>query len=472
MKIGVCTLNSGHEYKESVKLCIDSLNKYCFINNYTLINDESILGNREPMWNKMLLLEKYLKILDCNSFVYDYLVWIDSDIMIMNTNIKLENLIFDYMCNKDFMLATDSGLQINTGVWFIKNTEYSRNIISLIYNLPELAGNYHEQGVFIQLYNKNLFNLKEHSIIIPENHHNLFNCSLYTYNYGDFLIHFLGIHKKEWMEIVTNDYYPYQKLNEDINNYNNRLDFIKSKSNNRYSIPKPYIKICVCTIINGDKYTDDVVYLSNKSLKMYCEKHDYELVIEKDLLDNNLPPHWSKLLLMKKLLSNNSYDYIVWLDADILICNHDIKLEDIMKKYMDNKSFLLTRDISEHINTGVWFVKNCQYSINLLELNFKLSELRYRGYEDQDVLNRIYDRNLLNFKDNSVILPPNSQHIFNCCVGLYKYGTFLIHFFSLSKQGLKEAFNDFYPFKLDYEDEYTYNNRLEWIKSFNKSLNY
>jgi len=91
-------------------------------------------------------------------------------------------------------------------------------------------------------------------------------------------------------------------------------------------------------------------------------------------------------------------------------------------------------------------------------------ELRYRGYEDQDVFNRIYAKDILSIQERCWVLTCDQQKYLNCCVGYYNWGVWLIHFFSLSKGGLQRAFHDFYPFQKDGEPDTEYQHRLEWIK--------
>jgi hypothetical protein len=464
MKIGVCSLTIGEKYKNAVKLCTKSLVQYCEIHNYTLITEEKYSDHdREYMWSKVPLIQQAL-----NSNKYDYIVWIDGDMMIMNFDIRLEDIISLYLGNKEIMMSIDVGNQINTGFWVIKTSDYNKRLLKVIYNLPELAGRFHEQGVFNKLYEKNVFNLQKKSRIIPEVEQRLFNASLCNFVWEDFIMHFLGIRNLEYLEKACKENSIVAIDGDEDGDYFNRINWLKQCyggiRNYRYIKSPPKIKVTVCTLYMGDKYTDETVYYGQKTIKDYCEKHNYTYVVERELIEKDLPPHWSKLALIKKLLNTSEDDYIVWLDADIMIMNQDIKIEDLIKDYMDGKDFLLCRDISKEINTGVWIVKNTEYSSSILELNLALPELRYRGYEDQDVFNQIYNRNLLQLQEKSVILPTEKQNIMNCCVGLYHWGDFLIHFFSLSKPGLTDAFANYYPDKKDGELDYNYYQRLKWLQ--------
>lgn len=462
MKLAICSLAVGDKYKDTVKLCTVSLKKYCAKHNYTLITDETLADHkRDYMWSKVPLIREQLPN-------YDYIVWIDGDITIMNDEIKLEHFIELYLGNKDTMMAVDVGNQINTGFWVLKNTPYMIRLLDLIFTLPELAGNYHEQGVFNRLYEKDLYDLRKHSRIIPEIEQRLFNANMSIYVIGDFLLHFLGIRNNNHLKKAITDHYPVKYDGEEEWLHSNRMVWMeknyRKNQNTRYIRSPPKVKIKVCTFYTGDKYSDDVVKYGQKTIINYCDKHNYPFYVEKEQLVPNLLAHWTKIALLLKMMKETDDDYVVWLDADIMIMNQDIKIESIIEEYMDGKDFLLCRDVSGHINTGVFIIRNTEYSKSVLELNLKLPELRYRGYEDQDVFNQIYDRNILNLKDHSVILSANKQNVMNCCVGCYNWGTWLIHFFSLSKHGLKKAFNDYYPNLKDGEVLPQFEHRLNWLK--------
>jgi|UniRef100_A0A6C0D1M5 hypothetical protein len=225
MKIAVCSLHIGERYKVTTKLGRDSKIKYCDKHNYDYIEDESVYDNTRPIqWSKILLLIKYLQ-------KYDYLVWIDADTMIMNSDITLESIINTYSNGKDFLACLDNGIVINTGVFFIKNTEYALSILKLIYTQTDfIYHKYWEQGAFIYLHSNNINNLINNTTILSPNMQYIFNCSIYKYKAGYFLIHFLGISNLDHLEKVMEDFYPYKKENENdymfehrkswLNNYN------------------------------------------------------------------------------------------------------------------------------------------------------------------------------------------------------------------------------------------------------------
>jgi hypothetical protein len=463
MKIGVCTLAIGDDYRKSLYYCIRDLDKYCEKHGYELTREIESYDNREPMWNKIKLLEKKIKD-------YDYLVWIDADIQIHDMEKPLEFFISNYMGSNDIMLATDCGNEYNTGMWFFTCSDYSKKILSLIYHFPTLAGKFHEQGVFKQLYDKNIFKLQNRCFILPEVDQRLFNPSFFTFQTGDFCLHYMGIKIPSTLSFATRKHYPRKLDNEGDEEYKNRMicdkeirDNLVAKYGSRYINSTPKVKIGICTFYTGEKYSEDVVLYPLKIFQEYCTKYNYDFIVETKSLDESLPPQWTKILLLLKHLSK--FDYLVWMDIDIIIMNDKITLNQIIYDHMDGKDFLLSRDVSNHINTGVLFVKNTQYAKDILELNYKLPELRYRGCEDQDVFTYLYDNNILDIHNHCTILSSNQQHIFNCCVGYYYKDVFLIHFISLGKDGLLTAFNDFYPKRKPEEDLNVYESRMNWFNN-------
>lgn len=459
MKIGICSLAIGDTYKSKFNLCINSLNKYCEFNNYSLLNNESdinLVNDRTVQWNKINLILKHL-----NTEKFDYLVWIDADIMIMNKSIKLEEIIIKYMKNKNFMCCVDSGDQLNTGFLFVKVCDYSKLLFNTMYNFPELNSRFHEQGAFNDFYNKNILNLKNNCIVIPEYNQRLFNSTIYSYHYGDFLIHFLGIIEEKWIKLLTNEYYPYKLDYENEEEYTARFNNVKEKSlNYRYIIPEKYVKICMCTLYKDkDK---DIYKLSLNSIQKYCEKNKY--IFKSNIIEESENYTKSKYEYINKNLKED-YDYVIWVNPSLLIYNNDIELEHIISKHMNNKNIMISRSTFGYINTSMIYFKKSYYTNNLTyileQYNEKLLNCEYLNQE----LNDLYKMNFFDLHLNSVIVSDYEQ-LFNCCVGNFKYNTFILEFYYFSNNGILKATQDFNPYRNDYETDYMFFQRKLWLKTF------
>lgn len=456
MRIAILSMAIGDNYIKAIKYGMLSLKNYSIKNNYDLFYENDYDKNRLIYWAKVKSLIKYI---DMNK--YDYVVWIDADTIIMNDNIKLEDIITKYMPeNIHTLMCMDNGLKYNTGVWFLKSSEYSKNILELIYNQEQfLTTRMPEQDAFEFIYNNNMNNLKNHCVILQNNRQHEFNSSMYDYKENGLLIHFLGIHNLEHLTKVTNDHYPYRQFDENHYYFLTRIKWMK----NRYPDYKKTLKIAICSLSIGDKYKEKMT-LGIKSKNLYCKKHGYDFIEDETVYDNTRPIAWSKILLIKKYLPY--YDYVVWMDADTMIMNDNIKLENIIQEHGNESEFLLTRDVSNKINTGVIFVKYSYLSFIFLDLIYSKIEFINTEYWEQDSFNYIYEKNEENFKEFCNILTTEKQTIFNCPVGLYSKNIFLIHFYGpRCVDWVEKAMNDFCPFQKKNEDENIFNHRKRWVDS-------
>lgn len=119
--------------------------------------------------------------------------------------------------------------------------------------------------------------------------------------------------------------------------------------------------VAVVTLAIGDEYKA-IVKDGIESKRLYCERHGYDFICGQENLDPSRPLPWSKIKILQKVMENPNYKWIFWTDADSLIMNQAIKLEDLIdEKY----NFIVTKDPNA-MNTGQFFIKNCAWSRDLL----------------------------------------------------------------------------------------------------------
>ena len=107
--------------------------------------------------------------------------------------------------------------------------------------------------------------------------------------------------------------------------------------------------------------------IANK--QAYADKHGYDVILDGSIIDETRPTSWSKLLAMRKYLPY--YDFLFYVDADTLVLNFDIKLEDIVDYGYDQ---LLAAD-RNGLNCGVWLIRNTPWSLWFLDEMWAQSQL-------------------------------------------------------------------------------------------------
>lgn len=223
--IAVLSLAIGDKYKEITKYLQLTKKIYTSHHNYPYHDDEDVYDKDRPhAWSKIKLILKYIRD-------YDYLVWIDADAYIMNQDIRLEDIIRDTCMDKNICIARDNKLP-NTGVIFIKCTDWSKSFFEKVYSKTDFihADNW-EQCAIIDMYDKNEFNTNENMLILNIDQQKIFNSYWYNYDWGDFIIHLLGCYrgdnKTEALNIMENRYCPIKRDNESVFEYLKRLRWLK-----------------------------------------------------------------------------------------------------------------------------------------------------------------------------------------------------------------------------------------------------
>lgn len=98
-----------------------------------------------------------------------------------------------------------------------------------------------------------------------------------------------------------------------------------------------------------------------ESKKIWCEKHGYQYVQGgEEHWDRERPIAWSKVGFVLKHLAETEEGGLVFLsDADVLITNPDIRLEDLVLPMLpEGKDLLITIDSCGHINSGNMLMRN------------------------------------------------------------------------------------------------------------------
>ena len=117
---------------------------------------------------------------------------------------------------------------------------------------------------------------------------------------------------------------------------------------------------------------DALEQISFPNQQHYANKHNYYWKDSSHLVDPERPPAWSKLKAVQALLQqpqqhNSHYcDWVLWLDADVIIMNSNIRLQDLLPS--DPEIMLIaTHDRKFTANSGVWLLRNSDWSRQFLD---------------------------------------------------------------------------------------------------------
>jgi hypothetical protein len=203
--------------------------------------------------------------------------------------------------------------------------------------------------------------------------------------------------------------------------------------------PEKKLNIAVVTLETRDS---EMLSIHNSNVKKYCDLHEYTYIF-KNSYENvlNLPIYWKKIQLVKEILEDSDFDYVLWMDSDTIIVDNSIKLENIL--YHDNKlySIYMGDDFNSdfNLNAGVFAIKNDYIGISFLNEciniyvnrntckdengNYALNGEWSKGCYEQGVMNELIKTIYINhfkFLENHIVL--NTFIPSSACFILHLYG--------------------------------------------------
>jgi hypothetical protein len=192
MRFAVCSLATGEEYKRSVVLCTLSQVRHAKTHGYTRITEDLPFDavRRELQWAKVPLLQKHLAD-------WDWLVWLDGDVLITNQERKIDDLVELVQPGKFLFVGKDfQGL--NSGVFFIKNCPLAHDFLADVWAFQGYdRALFHEQTAMDNLIQTPKYNAGVQ--VVPHEFINIMNAYDYRMDPkvhwlpGDFCVHFAGV---------------------------------------------------------------------------------------------------------------------------------------------------------------------------------------------------------------------------------------------------------------------------------------
>lgn len=118
------------------------------------------------------------------------------------------------------------------------------------------------------------------------------------------------------------------------------------------------MQIAICQLITPN--IDEFAKFSVASILEYCDRHNYAYFIQREKLVHDLHINWSKIKLLESL-QGEKYEYLVLIDADILLTNLHKSIEDFISTQND---ILITMVEDTHLlikkrpNAGFIIIRN------------------------------------------------------------------------------------------------------------------
>jgi len=231
-------------------------------------------------------------------------------------------------------------------------------------------------------------------------------------------------------------------------------------------IRKEY-RIAVATLALGEEYKRFTRY-GRQTKVDYCQFQGYDFREDENSYDPSRPYAWSKVRLISKCLSEEKYDYVVWIDADTHIMNPNISLESFITSLSEDRDILIASDWDK-INSGVMFIKNTEWSKKFFEVLYDQTDFLNHPNWEQEAIIHMYNTNILDSKSHITKLHPSQQTQFNSYYGMYHWGQFLIHLAGCYRDdrnnGLDRMMNMYCPIRMDEDSDESFAQRRRFLEN-------
>ncbi len=232
---------------------------------------------------------------------------------------------------------------------------------------------------------------------------------------------------------------------------------------------------------NNIKEYSDINYKINK---LYCEKYNLDIILSQEKTYENRHSAYERLPLILKHIDN--YDYVIWIDADAFFYITSKNIIEIINNNI-NYNFIFSKDITNdilndnidynYINSGIFIVKNTKYSIEFINKWAYDEELYNNNPEKlrwvQGILNNMYNNNILDIKNNSILYKYGIlQHFNKNEIEILPIQPFIYHLAGKSYEERLKASRNYYNIIL-YNDKFVNLDliKLDLIKEYESKNN-
>lgn len=166
----------------------------------------------------------------------------------------------------------------------------------------------------------------------------------------------------------------------------------------------------------------------------YAKKNNYTYIQgDETFWDRERPISWSKVLFLLHYLEKLNDGEIIWMsDADVLITNMSLRIEDhVLPLLPPNKDILMANDACGHINAGNILMRNSPWLRNFWRRVYEQTDVIYHIWWENAGILKLMDKNVA---DREMIQITNEHKRFNAYLmglegqPLWEPGDLLVHF--------------------------------------------
>lgn len=143
------------------------------------------------------------------------------------------------------------------------------------------------------------------------------------------------------------------------------------------------LRTALCTLAAGPHL--ELLEHSLPSVERFAERHDYELVVHRQLLAADRPASWSKVVALHDLCG--SFDRVLWIDADAVVVDGT---RDLAAELRPGRNLgLVAHRYEGNVvpNCGVWLLRGGSWTQRFLEDVWTCRDLvEHRWWENAAVL--------------------------------------------------------------------------------------
>jgi len=197
----------------------------------------------------------------------------------------------------------------------------------------------------------------------------------------------------------------------------------------RNGAPESEERLTVVTL--NDEVMAPVARITSARLREYAKLRRYPLLHYEKLFDPSRPAAWSKIRAVRSALLSRQSEWVMWLDADAIVMN----LEFPATRLIDHQVDLIFASDQNGLNSGIFLIRNCDWSLRFLESADFLGEVHldpdgYNPLWEQSTFKHLI-RNFVEVEARIKILP---QAVMNSSRENYRHGDFILHLAGLTNE--------------------------------------